>query len=79
MANLSAEQLQKYADIVTHAYPDAVAKQLPSNCSNIQIENINATNFTNIAYVSLHAQNKKTRQGAKECLANLQSRFKKKK
>ncbi|QFT53077.1 hypothetical protein [Microbulbifer sp. THAF38] len=75
LSALSAQDLQKYADIVTHAYPDAVAKHLPSQCGALPLDKINETAVAGIAYVSINAIQKNTRNKAIKCLAELQSRF----
>lgn len=55
VANLSASELQKYADIVTHAFPDAAFLRQVSvqECSDISAEDLNTTALANMAYVSL--------------------------
>ncbi|QSX38192.1 hypothetical protein [Shewanella sedimentimangrovi] len=72
---LSATELQKYADIVTHAYPDAVAKQLPEQCHNLPVEQLNETAVAGIAYISINATNSTTRKWATECLSAIQCNF----
>ncbi|WP_444911895.1 hypothetical protein [Microbulbifer sp. PAAF003] len=75
LSALAAKELQKYADIVTHAYPDAVAKHLPSQCSVLPLDKINETAVAGIAYVSINAIQANTRDKAAKCLAELQSRL----
>jgi hypothetical protein len=75
ISTMSAQELQKYADIVTHAYPDAVAKQLPSSCSKLHAEQLNITTVGGVAYISIHAVNLKTREWAKECMVEIQKIF----
>lgn len=75
LSALSALELQKYADIVTHAYPDAVAKQLPEQCGTLPLEYFNETSVAGIAYISLHATNSSTRDKAAKCLVALQNNF----
>jgi hypothetical protein len=75
VAKMSAEKLQNYADIVTYAYPDAVFRQAPESCKDMSLTEINETSVANIAYVSLHAINKNTRERAATCLIVIQSRL----
>ncbi|WP_415776386.1 hypothetical protein ACMYQ1_10530 [Shewanella oncorhynchi] len=75
LSALSALELQKYADIVTHAYPDAVAKQLPEQCDSWPLEYFNETSVAGIAYISLHATNSSTRDRTTKCLAAIQNNF----
>lgn len=72
---LIAQDLQKYADVVTHAYPDAVAKQLPTQCGNVPINKLNETAVAGIAYISINAVDSNTRKWAKECLSVIQNKF----
>ncbi|MCY4329583.1 MAG: hypothetical protein OXC48_05835 [Endozoicomonadaceae bacterium] len=67
--DLSANELQKYADIVVHAYPDAAGKQLPDKCEDLPISQMNKTCIANVAYVSIHATNPDIRKHAAECFA----------
>ena len=69
---LSARVLQKYADIVTHAYPDAVAKQLPLSCTGNALAGLNITAVAGIAFISLHAKDGRTRMRARQCLRQAQ-------
>ena len=73
---MSPNELQNYADIVTHAYPDAIAKQLPTSCKEIPLDNLNETSIAGIAYVSLNAVESEARLRAKSCLSDIQSRMK---
>ncbi|GAA5219048.1 hypothetical protein ACFSJ3_16975 [Corallincola platygyrae] len=75
LSTLPAKELQKYADIVTHAYPDAVAKQLPTKCDNLPVEKLNETAVAGVAYVSINAADSNTRKRAAECLVIIQSNF----
>jgi len=75
-SKMNAEKLQNYADIVTHAYPDAVAKQLPSSCDSVPVEKLNETAIAGIAYISIHASKVETRNWAKSCLSTIQSKLK---
>lgn len=54
---LPPKELQKYSDIVTNVYPDAVAKQLPEKCDTLPVEKLNETAVAGIAYVSINAAN----------------------
>jgi hypothetical protein len=75
MATMPAEELRKYADIVTHAYPDAVFRQVADDCKSTPVEGLNSTAVAGLAYVSLHAQNPDNRRGAAECLAEIQRKL----
>lgn len=75
LSSLPAQELQKYADIVTHAYPDAVAKQLPEKCDTLEVEKLNATAVAGVAYVAINASNSNTRKATTDCLAAIQSNF----
>ena len=72
LSTLPASELQKYADIVTHAYPDAVAKQLPNSCEVLPVEQLNETSLGGIAYVSINAKSEAARAKAKACFSVLQ-------
>lgn len=76
IATLPPQELQKYADIVTHAYPDAVFRQLGGACNDMPTEEFNITSVAGIAYVSLHAVDLDTRQSAALCLSGLQIKLK---
>lgn len=73
VATMLPMELQKYADIVTHAYPDAVFRQFPASCKEIPIEKINATAVAGVAYISLHAIDPATRKRAETCLKEVQN------
>ena len=73
---MSAKELQNYADIVAHAYPDAVSKQLPRSCDDVPIDQVNETSLAGIAFVSINAVNEETRIWAKECLSIIQRKLK---
>jgi len=72
---MSAEALQKYADVVTHAYPDAVSQRGNEleDCSTLPIESLNQTSFANLAYISLNALDENSRGKASDCLKYLQT------
>ena len=67
--DLPIDELQKYADIVVHAYPDAVGRQLPNKYEDLPISQMNKTCIANVAYVSIHATNPDIRKHAAECFA----------
>lgn len=75
-SKMKAEKMQNYADIVTHAYPDAIAKQLPNSCEAIPIGQLNETSIAGIAYISIHASKAETRNKAKMCLSTIQRKLK---
>jgi hypothetical protein len=66
------EELQKYADIVTHAYPDAIYRQFPASCEEIPVKQLNETAIAGVAYVSLNAIDPDTREKAAACLKVIQ-------
>ena len=70
---MSVQDLQKYADIVTHAYPDAIFRMAPVSCKNMPMKNMNETSLANMAYVSLHAIVSSTRERAATCLSEVQN------
>lgn len=76
VATMSADELQKYADIVTHAYPDAVFRQIPASCNDVSLDGMNTTAVAGIAFISIHAVELPTRQKATTCLGELQRRWK---
>ena len=69
---MPAEELQKYADIVTHAYPDAVYRQFPASCDELPVKKLNETSIAGVAYVSLNAIDADTREKAATCLKAIQ-------
>lgn len=75
VATMSSEDLQKYADIVTHAYPDAMFRQFPVSCKEMPIDQMNETSIANIAYVAHNAVDKSTRDRAESCLKEIQKRL----
>lgn len=75
LSSMTAEELQKYADIVTHAYPDAVARGFPPSCDDLPIEKLNETAVAGLAYVSIHALNQDTRNKAAVCLVVIQEKL----
>jgi len=77
-SELNAQELQRYADIVTHAYPDAVAKQIPKSLDGIPLQEINETTIAGLAYISIHAKGIEAREQAKRHLSKIQARLKSK-
>lgn len=75
LASMTANEMQKYADIVTHAYPDAIAKQYPDSCNDLPVNELNETAIAGIAYVSINATKDKNKNKAKTCLAIIQSKL----
>lgn len=75
--SMAPEQLQNYADVVTHAFPDATYQSVPENCEDIPAESLNETSLANVAYISMQAVEKATRDSAKNCLVTLQKMYKK--
>ena len=76
--DMEAIQLQKYADIVTHAYTDAVAEQLPDSLESIDIQTLNQTSIANISYISINASKQKIRLSAKSILNAIQQKLRQK-
>lgn len=76
VVDMSAEKLQVYADIVTHAYPDAVFEQMPGSCAAFPLDQFNETAIAGMAYISIHAVEEGNRKRARECLLNIQHRMK---
>ncbi|GLQ71690.1 hypothetical protein [Vibrio penaeicida] len=75
--NMTSEQLQNYADVVTHAFPDATYQSVPESCEDISAESLNETSLANVAYISIQAVEKATRDSARSCLATLQKMYRK--
>ena len=75
LSSMTDEELQKYADIVTHAYPDAVARGFPPSCDDLPVEKLNETAVAGLAYVSIHALNQNTRSNAAACLVVIQNKL----
>jgi len=80
LATIKVEDLQKYADAVTHAYPDAVVvkSQLPSNCESMPADQFNETSLASLAYISLNAVEEANRNTAKSCLQGILQNLRKK-
>jgi hypothetical protein len=76
VATMNAHELQKYADIVTHAYPDAAFRRGAGSGKDLPLERLNNTGVANAAYVSLHAVDADTRQRAAIYLEQIQVRLK---
>lgn len=75
LASLSIDELQKYADVVTYAYPDAVSMRTPEDCSGIPLKKVNAATIGGMAYISNHAIRKSSREKALKCLLVIQKRL----
>ena len=74
VSSLTTAELQKYADIVTHAFPDAAFLRAISSqrCSDTSADELNPTALANVAYVSLQAKIPSNRAEAASCLKQLQ-------
>jgi tetratricopeptide (TPR) repeat protein len=74
VASLPDSELQKYADIVTHAFPDAAFLRQVSvkGCGDILAEELNTTALANMAYISLQAKFLPNRAEAASCLKEFQ-------
>ena len=72
--SMAASELQNYADIVTHAFPDAVFLRSISakDCDDYDVGEMTAPPLANIAYVSLQAKIPGNRDEAARCLIQLQ-------
>lgn len=70
---LSPAELQNYADIVTHAFPDAAFIRTTSlmSCGTIPADQLNTTAIANLAFVSLQAKCPANRAEAAICLQEL--------
>ncbi|TCS34793.1 hypothetical protein [Reinekea marinisedimentorum] len=70
LARIELSELQKYADVVTHAYPDAVfvQSQLAVNCSELSITQVNETSIAGIAYIYFNAVVEEHRALAGQCI-----------
>jgi len=77
VASMSAEDLLKYADVVTHAYPDAVFRELGISCDDVPLGSLNGGSLANLAYVAKYAIDRDAREQASTCLAVLQERMRK--
>ena len=51
ISSMSAEALQNYADVVTHAYPDAIALQIPISCKYLSLNDLNETSIAGMAFL----------------------------
>ena len=60
---------------MTHAYPDAIASQLPSSCDTLALEDLNETAVAGVAYIALNATQAANRASAIECLSVLQNKL----
>tara|TARA_R110000868_G_C10823777_1_gene758824 strand:- start:151 stop:618 length:468 start_codon:yes stop_codon:yes gene_type:complete len=75
LASLSVDELQKYADVVAYAYPDAVSMRSPEECSGIPLNKVNAASVGAMAYISNHAIRKSSRDKSLKCLLVIQKRL----
>lgn len=75
LASLSVDELQKYADVVAYAYPDAVSMRSPEDCSGIPLNKVNAASVGAMAYISNHAIRKLSREKSLKCLLVIQQRL----
>ncbi len=80
LATINIEDLQKYADVVTHAYPDAVIvkSQIPSNCENMPADQFNETSLAGLAFISINAIVESNRNTAQSCLQGILRNLRKK-
>jgi hypothetical protein len=76
MKNMSADKLQVFADAVTHAYPDAISREIPESCKDIPLSNFNETAIAGLAYISVNAIESDSRNRAKNCLLEVQKKLK---
>ena len=74
VASLTPFDLQKYADIVTHAFPDAAFLRQVSvkGCGDFSADELNSTALANLAYISLQAKFPPNRAEAASCLKEFQ-------
>lgn len=75
VSKMSVAELQRYADVVTHAYPDAAFGRVSIDCESVPLDVVNNTAIANIAYVSLHAVVPETRARAAACIERLLARM----
>jgi tetratricopeptide (TPR) repeat protein len=74
VASMTPFELQKYADIVAHAFPDAAFLRQVSleGCADVSANELNTTALANVAYISLQAKIPTNRAEAASCLKQLQ-------
>jgi tetratricopeptide (TPR) repeat protein len=74
VASMTPFELQKYADIVAHAFPDAAFLRQVSlkGCHDVSADELNTTALANVAYISLQAKIPANRTEAASCLKQLQ-------
>ncbi|MEC8080975.1 MAG: hypothetical protein VX148_05780 [Pseudomonadota bacterium] len=77
LASLPLDELQKYADVVTYAYPDAISRRFSEDCSGVPLSKVNAVSLGGMAYVSNHAVQKSAREKSLKCFTVIQERLKK--
>lgn len=80
VGEMGAAQLQSYADIVTHAFPDAafLRSQTQEPCADLHVDDLNTTSLANMAFVSLQAKVAANRAEAATCLQTLQKAWRQK-
>lgn len=71
--NMEAAELQKYADVITHAYPDALGRQIARECGDTDIDELSNQSIVGVAYVSLNAIDAGIREQATACLSRIQN------
>jgi hypothetical protein len=76
-SSASANELQKYATAMYHAFPDAMARKLPKPCDDHYPANIAFDYISGLAFISLNAIEKGNRDWAKRCLETIQEKIKK--
>ena len=70
---MEAQELQNYADAITHAYPDALGRQIAAECGDSDLGELSNRAVVGVAYVSLNAIDPEIREHAAACLAAIQS------
>lgn len=71
--NMSAAELQNYADVTTHAYPDALGRQSADEYDSTEADELSNRAIATVAYVSLNAIDAGIRSEAAACLARVQA------
>ncbi|TVV42556.1 hypothetical protein [Thalassolituus sp. C2-1] len=71
--NMSAAELQNYADVTTHAYPDALGRQIADECDSTEADELSNRAIATVAYVSFNAIDAGIRSEAAACLARVQA------
>jgi hypothetical protein len=73
--SMTPEQLQRYADVVTYAYPDASFRRGTPDCDAVPLEYVQSSALANLAFMSLNAVLPETREQASRCLQRLIERL----